>query len=103
MSSLAEAREGLGLMLGAEYDLAEMADLFVAELPDRIAKMQAICRSANWQRLGHSTSQLASAAGRLGLDQIQPLADRLDHAVRVREPEQEVLRCLEQLSRLCGE
>lgn len=102
MSLYVEERTGQGLSPASEYGLSELMALFLAEMPDRIAHMEAVCHRADWARLGRSAQQLAGAASRYGLEQISPLAERLDRAVRSREGEQEVLRCLDELSRLCA-
>lgn len=87
--------------LAADPDLGELVALFVEEMPERIAAMEACAYGRNWGQLGRIAHQLKGAAGGYGFDAITPEAARLERAVQEHRPEDQVLAALEELVRLC--
>lgn len=68
--------------LAGDADLAELIEVFVAELPSRVAAMQAATHAEDWDTLGRLAHQLKGAGGSHGFDGLTPLAARLERAAR---------------------
>lgn len=102
MSCTAAQTEGaLYSTLATDADLAELVELFVAEMPQRIGQLRGDFQGQNWEHLGRTAHQLKGAAGSYGFHQLTPVAAELESAVRAKAPVAEVEQCLEQLTALC--
>ncbi len=99
-ASVIEA-EALYSSLGTDPDLAEIVELFVDEMPERIANLLNCLESSDWEGLRRAAHQMKGAAGSYGFDQITPYAARLEVAVREEEPEEEIRQSLDVLAGLC--
>ena len=89
--------------LGADPDLGELVDMFVAEMPDRMQALQQSHNDGNAEELGRLAHQIKGAAGSYGFHQLTPQAARLERAVKDNQPEDEVLRSLEELMQMCSQ
>jgi HPt (histidine-containing phosphotransfer) domain-containing protein len=87
--------------LAADPILGELVDLFVQEMPDRIAVLDSLAKSQDWKQLARTAHQLKGAAGSYGFDQITPSAARLEAAVRDGRHQKEILSALNELLCLC--
>lgn len=87
--------------LASDPDLAELVELFVAEMPQRLAKLLADFEQGNWELLGRTAHQLKGAAGSYGFHQLTPLAAELEQAVRGGASIEQVQESLDQLSGMC--
>jgi len=88
--------------LGGDPDLSEIVDLFVEEMPDRVAMLQDQLEEANWEGLRRTAHQLKGAAGSYGFDTISPRAARLEDAVCASEPEEQIRQAVDELTILCN-
>lgn len=68
--------------LASDPDLAEIVEMFIDEMPDRIASMKSEYDTGNWNELGRVAHQLKGAAGSYGFGQITNLAAELEVAIR---------------------
>jgi HPt (histidine-containing phosphotransfer) domain-containing protein len=67
------------LAMGASSDLVrELIDLFGADVPPRLAVLQAAANSRDAQAIFHEAHQLKGASGNLGLRRFADLAARLE-------------------------
>lgn len=87
--------------LAADPDLGELVELFVEEMPQRIAALETHGRSRDWEQLARMAHQLRGAAGSYGFDAITPCAARLESAAQGHVPQEQILAALEELLRLC--
>ncbi len=85
-----------------DEDLRELVELFVAEIPERTAKLVDAMQSGDIAEVGRFAHQLKGAAGSYGFDGVTPIASRLEHAARPGEPEGEIEAALEELVDICG-
>src|SRR5688572_27342403 len=92
---------GLYSTLGADPELAELVELFVAEMPQRIAQLLAEYQAGHWDKLGRTAHQLKGAAGSYGFHQLTPYAARLEAAARGGAAPEQILHSLEDLTALC--
>jgi HPt (histidine-containing phosphotransfer) domain-containing protein len=81
--------------------LSELVDMYVAEMPDRIAKLENAFASDDRERLRVSAHQIKGAAGSYGFDCLTESAARLESALRADRPADEIRSSLEELLKLC--
>lgn len=87
--------------LAADEDLGEIVDMFVAEMPTRIATILAQVEAMDWEGLRRTAHQLKGAAGSYGFDVISPSAGKVESAVRDGEPEEHIRVTVQELVSLC--
>jgi len=87
--------------LSADPDLREIVDLFVSEMPDRIAAVLKCAEASDWEGLGRVAHQIKGAAGSYGFAPITPAAARVEDAIHESSPEQEIRNAVEELVQLC--
>jgi len=88
--------------LAEDPDLAEVVELFAAEMPERIANVLRHFDARRWRELQRAAHQLKGSAGSYGFAPITPAAARLEDAVREARPEQEIRQAVEELVALCA-
>jgi len=87
--------------LGDDPDLGELVVEFVAELPGRIATIEAEASRSNWAQVTRFAHQLKGAAGSYGFDALTPYAKNLEAASRDDVDAENVLRTLRELIDIC--
>ena len=87
--------------LAANEGLADLVELFVDELPDRVDQLRAHFESENWSELERYAHQIKGAAGSYGFDPLTPAAARLERAVAAHDPCEQIDAALEELEALC--
>jgi histidine phosphotransfer protein HptB len=87
--------------LAVDPDLSEIVDMFVEEMPDRIATLLEQLNAGDWECLRRTAHQLKGAAGSYGFDKISPSAGRVEAAIRDNEPEQSIRLAVDELVDLC--
>jgi histidine phosphotransfer protein HptB len=88
--------------LAGDPDLREIVDLFVEEMPDRVATLLDKLQSQDWEGLRQAAHQLKGAAGSYGFDAISPCAGKVESAIRDGEPEPRIRATVEELVDLCN-
>ncbi|MCC9609476.1 Hpt domain-containing protein [Blastopirellula sp. JC732] len=87
--------------LGNDPDLAEIVEMFVDEMPDRIESMLGCVDRSDWEGLGRIAHQLKGAAGSYGFGQITPYAAQLEHDCRHDASEEEMINSFRELAGVC--
>ena len=87
--------------LGSDPDLGELVEMFVEEMPDRIAVFEAALAGGDLESLRRSAHQLKGAGGSYGFDQLTPLAEAAEFAARDGEPEEVIQRTVLELLNVC--
>jgi len=87
--------------LGSDPDLGGMVDLFLDEMPERVANFLNLLGQQDWKELGRAAHQLKGAAGSYGFKQISPCAARLEDAVEDGLPIEQIRQGVEELTDLC--
>lgn len=87
---------------GNDPDMGELVDMFVGEIPDRIASLEAQFAEGDLTRLGQTAHQLKGAAGSYGFPCVTPVAARVEAAAKGNEPEDRVREALDELVAMCG-
>jgi histidine phosphotransfer protein HptB len=87
--------------LAPDPDLCDIVDLFVEEMPDRIAALLTQLQSADIEGLRRTAHQLKGAAGSYGFDSISPAAARVESAIRDGEDEERLHETVQDLVSLC--
>ena len=88
--------------IGADPDFADLVDWYVAEMPERVVKLQALFAAAAWDDLRRLAHQIKGAAGSYGFPQLTPLAGRLEHAIVRASPEAQIEEDLAELLAHCN-
>ena len=88
--------------LAGDPDLREIVDLFVEEMPERVATLLDQLQRQDWEGLRRTAHQLKGAAGSYGFDAISPCAGKVESAIRDGEPEQRIRATVEELVDLCN-
>lgn len=95
-------REYVYSRLASDVDLQEIVDLFVEEMPGRVATILDELNAADWEGLQRTAHQLKGAAGSYGFDMISPYAGKVEAAIRKGEPEQQIRENVDELVDLCN-
>ena len=102
MNESAAVSEPLFSSLGSDPDLGEIVELFVNEMPNRVATALEQLENSDWEGLRRTAHQLKGAAGSYGFDMISPSAAEVEAAVRNGEPEQRIRETVNELIALCS-
>ena len=87
--------------LAEDPDLAEIVEMFVDEMPERVETILNCFQSEDWEGLRRTAHQLKGAAGSYGFDAISPMAGKVESAVRDGEPEERIRATVTELVALC--
>jgi HPt (histidine-containing phosphotransfer) domain-containing protein len=87
--------------LAREADLVELIELFVEELPERVARMRRAAGEQDWQEVGRLAHQLKGAGGSHGFPQLTDAAWQVERAVRELGPMGAVVQALAGLEGVC--
>jgi HPt (histidine-containing phosphotransfer) domain-containing protein len=87
--------------LGDDPDLAELVELFVHEVPDRVAAIAAAFQAREWRRAEVLSHQLQGAAGSYGFPELSRLARALEVAAQRCSGDAAVSMTLEDVALLC--
>ncbi len=101
MESCAETGQTLFSTLAEDPDLAEIVEMFVDEMPDRVENILNCLQSEDWDGLRRASHQLKGAAGSYGFPTITPCAGVLESAVRQTLPEDEIRKAVDELVSMC--
>lgn len=101
MTAPLQSAEPLYSSLGDDPDLGELVEMFVSEMPDRIAAIRASHSSGDRESLRRTAHQLKGAAGSYGFDTITAEAAKLEKRVRENAADEQVLAAVQELVALC--
>lgn len=87
--------------LATDPDLADIVQMFVDEMPDRIRQLQACYDRHDHDALGRVAHQLKGSAGSYGFAAVSPAAAKLEYAVRELKQEEAIQHTLAELLYLC--
>lgn len=101
MEPSTHSSQALYSTLAEDPDLAEIVEMFVDEMPERIETMLDCLQSEDWEGLRRASHQLKGAAGSYGFSTITPCAGKLEAAVKQTQPETEIRRAVDELVAMC--
>ncbi len=101
MESNTATSQALFSTLAEDPDLAEIVEMFVDEMPDRIENILNCFQSEDWDGLQRASHQLKGAAGSYGFPSITPCAGTLEAAVKQTRPEDEIHKAVDELVAMC--
>jgi HPt (histidine-containing phosphotransfer) domain-containing protein len=90
-------------LVAVDPDFNEIVELFVAEIPERIASLKSHFVDRDGTALARAAHQLKGAAGSHGFNAVTLPAARLEAAAASGEPEDLVREALEDLIAICGQ
>ena len=88
--------------LASDPDLSELVDMYVDEMPDRIAVLKELLSSENWEELRRFAHQMKGAAGSYGFEAVSPIAGAVEDAIRSDAPEDQVRQSVTELLGTCA-
>jgi HPt (histidine-containing phosphotransfer) domain-containing protein len=94
---MAAVIEGFYSALCDDADMAELVEMFVHELPDRLAQLEQCLDQANWSELARFAHQLKGAGGSYGFPQLTPVASRLEQLAKQAAPVEQLQAALSEL------
>ncbi|MCC6908377.1 MAG: Hpt domain-containing protein [Phycisphaerales bacterium] len=83
-------------------DMAELVELFVSELPERLAVLRTGLESNALEQVQRIAHQLKGASGGYGFPLIGDCAARVEAAVKTGAALDQIRRCVDELSELCN-
>src|SRR5690242_10385402 len=86
---------------GGDPLLGEMVELYVAEMPDRIAALEAAFANHDHDALRRNAHQMKGAAGSYGFDPLTEFAAKLEASVRDGQPREKIQEALDDLTDRC--
>jgi len=95
--------EPLYSTLAGDPDFGGIVDLFVQEMPGRMANLLDRLISGDLEGLRCLAHQLKGAAGSYGFHAITPSAAELEDAIRQAKPEEVIRQALDSLVALCNQ
>lgn len=101
MESKVETAKRIYSSFGGDADLGELVEMFVEEMPERIAALEQAFASDDWESLQRTAHQLKGAGGSYGFDQLTPYAKSLEFSVKDAEPSTTIEKHLNALIDIC--
>jgi len=87
--------------LAGDEDLAELVEVFVGEIPNRIEALNGAAEQKDWKSVERFAHQLKGALGSYGFGTVMPFAQDLETMTREGKPETEIVAALKQLESMC--
>ncbi|MGC3966992.1 MAG: Hpt domain-containing protein [Pirellulales bacterium] len=88
--------------MSADPDFREIVELFVAEVPDRVASLTDAFDANRWADLRRIAHQLKGAAGGYGYPDLTTAASQLEFAIDASHPVEQIKEQLDGLIELAG-
>ncbi len=88
-------------ILASDPDLQKIVQLFVDEMPDRIAVFEKELETKNWTELARTAHQLKGAAGSYGFTILTAAAATLESTIKSEAGEKEIATATANLIALC--
>jgi HPt (histidine-containing phosphotransfer) domain-containing protein len=101
MTSTTQQIEPIYSTIGGDPVLGEMVELYVAEMPDRIAALERAFSDADDETLRRNAHQMKGAAGSYGFDPLTDFSAKLEAAVRQQQPREQIRKALDELTARC--
>ncbi len=102
MTATTPATSPIYSKLGRDPELSELVEMFVSEVPDRIAAILALHVAGDFVELARLAHQIKGAAGSYGFACVTPAAERLEVAAGNGEPDDSIRDALDELVAMCG-
>jgi HPt (histidine-containing phosphotransfer) domain-containing protein len=96
-----ETSELIYSTLGDDPDLADIVEMFVDEMPERVETLTKFFIAKDWEELGRMAHQLKGAAGSYGFDDLTPGSAALEESVRKGGTEADISTALDHLVDQC--
>jgi histidine phosphotransfer protein HptB len=93
--------EAIYSSLAADPFMGELVEMYVAEMPDRIAALEQAFSSGDREILQRAVHQMKGAAGSYGFDPLTVSATVLESAIRENQSPETIRRTFGELIQLC--
>lgn len=88
--------------LAVDPDLAELVDLFVAEIPNRIEQLTSAAATDDWEGVRRVAHQMKGAAGSYGFSPVTTVAARVEDSIRTGCEEATLRMAVADLEQICS-
>jgi histidine phosphotransfer protein HptB len=88
--------------LAREPDMGEIVELFVQELPIRVAALREAASNNNWEDVGRLAHQLKGASGSHGFPELASAAADAERSARFGGRESDITAALDRLAIICA-
>ena len=90
--------------LASDPDLAELVEIFVESLPERVESLRQAFEQGDWETLRRTAHQIKGAAGSYGFDPLSPSAAQLEQRIGAGEDQdvEAIRQALDELLELCA-
>jgi HPt (histidine-containing phosphotransfer) domain-containing protein len=102
MIPVSSSEEGIYSRLAKDPDLRDIVEMFVDEMPERMAAIASFLDAGDMEGLRRVAHQLKGAAGSYGFDPISPCASRLERSIRDGDPLEQIRETVAELGNLCS-
>lgn len=86
----------------SDPDLGDLVEMYVDEMPDRIAAIRERLEADDWEGLRTLVHQMKGAAGSYGFGSLSQAAMGVEYAISSKDAEDRILQGLEGLLRMCA-
>jgi HPt (histidine-containing phosphotransfer) domain-containing protein len=101
MTTIEHREEPIVSAFASDPVLRELVEMYVSEMPGRIADLERAFAAGDRERLRITAHQIKGAAGSYGFDCLTQSAAALESVMRADRPPEELRRSLEELLTLC--
>ena len=102
MTSTTEATDFIYSEFGGDPDMADLVELYVDEMPEKVTTIQELAAAKDWDSIRRIAHQLKGSAGGYGFQPITEGAFRVEHAVKEDGSEEDILEALDELLDMCN-
>lgn len=88
--------------LATDEDVAELVEMFVVEVPQRMESLQKAAEQKDWESVERYAHQLKGALGSYGFGTVMPFAQDLEMATKDHLPPPVILQALQGLGEMCS-
>jgi len=88
--------------LGTDPDFEDLVEWYVAEMPERLVRLQSLFAASSWDDLRRVAHQIKGSAGSYGFPQLTPLAGRLESSASLVQSEAQIEADLAALLSVCA-
>lgn len=95
------AAEAIYSTFGTDPDFADLVEMFVEEMPNRVATLVTAYDAADREQLRTTAHQMKGASGSYGFHQLTEFAARLENSLKNEQPETAIKTALDELVAVC--
>lgn len=88
---------------GGDPELSALVELYVDEMPERVATIKAALAAGDMETLQRTSHQMKGACGSYGFDQLTPFALAVESSVRESQSTETIRAAVRELVEMCDQ